>query len=190
MSELCGACQFYYSYFCSRKTIFQIFQVSPMFRLMYWYCIYSHKHIGKAWYPVFNALVKLIKGLCMILHLVLIGDILNQFSKWNMKCMLMIIFFKKSLKKLKLILKLILTLFSMGFFGVSYGWIVGQWGEKTPPFLKPVTENLQWWNLAQLYLTLGRFKKVKITRNTCELYWHQRFFIGYKQILLYHEIQI
>ena len=45
---------------------------------------------------------------------------------------------------------LLLTLFRMGFFGAAHGW----GGE-----VKPVTHILQWWNLAQLYLTQRRCKK-------------------------------
>ena len=50
----------------------------------------------------------------------------------------------------------ILTLFRMGFFGAAHGW-----GEPKshPPSLISVTHILQWWNLAQLYLTQTRSKK-------------------------------
>ena len=44
----------------------------------------------------------------------------------------------------------ILTLFKMGIFGAGHGWGGGQKGS---PSLKSVTHILQWWNLAQLYLT-------------------------------------
>ena len=47
-----------------------------------------------------------------------------------------------------------LPLFRMGFFGANHGC-----GGKRPPPLKPVTHILQWWNLAQLYLTQRRSKK-------------------------------
>ena len=50
----------------------------------------------------------------------------------------------------------ILTLFRMGFFGAAHGW---EWGAFWPPSLKSASHILQWWNLAQLYLTLGRSKK-------------------------------
>ena len=43
----------------------------------------------------------------------------------------------------------------MGFFGAL---TVGG-GVFAPPSLKPVTHILQWWNLAQLYLTLWRSRK-------------------------------
>ena len=44
-----------------------------------------------------------------------------------------------------------LTLFRMGLFGAAHGW----WGPKKPHSLKSITHTriLQWWNLAQLYLT-------------------------------------
>ena len=43
----------------------------------------------------------------------------------------------------------------MGFFGAAHGW----GGQKGPPSLKSVIHILQWWNLAQLYLTQRRSKK-------------------------------
>ena len=43
----------------------------------------------------------------------------------------------------------ILTLFRTGLFGAAEGLGVA----KRPPSLKSVTDILQWWNLAQLYLT-------------------------------------
>ena len=46
-----------------------------------------------------------------------------------------------------------LTLFRMGFFGAAHGW-----GSKKVPSLKSVIHILQWWNLAQLYLTQRRSK--------------------------------
>ena len=49
----------------------------------------------------------------------------------------------------------ILTLFRMGFFGAAHGWGVA----KRPPSLKSVTHIIQWWNLAQLYLTQRRSQK-------------------------------
>ena len=51
---------------------------------------------------------------------------------------------------------LTLTMFRMGFFGAAHGW---GWGQKGPLSLKSVTHILQWWNLAQLYLTQRRSKK-------------------------------
>ena len=45
-------------------------------------------------------------------------------------------------------LKFPLTLFRMGFFGAAHGWERG-WAFCP----KPTTQILQWWNLAQLYLT-------------------------------------
>ena len=50
-----------------------------------------------------------------------------------------------------------LTLFRMGLFGATHGW--GAKKSPPPPSLKSVTHILQWWNLAQLYLTLKRFRK-------------------------------
>ena len=42
-----------------------------------------------------------------------------------------------------------LTLFRMGVFGAAHGWV----GQIVPPSLKSVTHILQWWDLAQLYIT-------------------------------------
>ena len=49
-----------------------------------------------------------------------------------------------------------LNLFRMGFFGAAYGW---EGAKSPPPNLKSVTHILQWWNLAQLYVTYRRLKK-------------------------------
>ena len=48
------------------------------------------------------------------------------------------------------------SIIRMCFFGAVHGW--GDGGKK-PPFLKSITHILQWWNLAQLYLTKWRSKK-------------------------------
>ena len=40
--------------------------------------------------------------------------------------------------------------FRMGIFGAAHEW---GGGAKRLPYLKSVTYILQWWNLAQLYLT-------------------------------------
>ena len=49
----------------------------------------------------------------------------------------------------------------MGFFGAARGWGVcgGRELLNRSPSLKSVTHILQWWNLAQLYLTKRRSKK-------------------------------
>ena len=44
----------------------------------------------------------------------------------------------------------ILTIFKMGIFRAAHEWVGSQNGS---PSLKSVTHILQWWNLAQLYLT-------------------------------------
>ena len=49
----------------------------------------------------------------------------------------------------------VLILFRMGFFWAAYRWGGTFW----PPSLKSVTHILQWWNLAQLYLTSGKSPK-------------------------------
>ena len=55
-----------------------------------------------------------------------------------------------------LLLKMSFDPFQEGLFGVAHG-LVG--AAKRPPSIKSVTPILQWWNLAQLYLTQGRSKK-------------------------------
>ena len=44
-----------------------------------------------------------------------------------------------------------LTLLKIGLFGADHG--LGGGVHKGPPSLKSVTHTLQWWNLAQLYLS-------------------------------------
>ena len=54
----------------------------------------------------------------------------------------------------------------MGIFGAAHGW-GGGGGQKNPlPSLKSVRHILQWWNLAQLYLTWGRLKRHRNTQHT------------------------
>ena len=45
-----------------------------------------------------------------------------------------------------------------GLFGAAHRWEGGA-GQKGPSSLKSVTHSLQWWNLAQLYITYGKSKK-------------------------------
>ena len=75
-----------------------------------------------------------------------------------------------------------LTLFRMGIFMAAHGW----GDQKGPPSLKSVTHILQWWNLAQLYLTYRRSKRIYESRDTPpKFYWYQHFFTRNQQILLY-----
>ena len=60
-------------------------------------------------------------------------------------------------------LKLHLTLFRMYIFGLLTD---GGGGTKRPPSLKYLTHILQWWNLAQLHLTIEDPKKIWITWHT------------------------
>ena len=46
----------------------------------------------------------------------------------------------------------------MGLFWATHGW----GGDKETPAEKSVTHILEWWNLAQLYLTKRRFKKYEV----------------------------
>ena len=75
-----------------------------------------------------------------------------------------------------------LTLFRMDIFGAGHGWRLGQKGS---PSLKSLTQILQWWNLAQLYLTWRRSKKYMTW-----LLLTSAFFSRNQQILLYQEIQV
>ena len=64
---------------------------------------------------------------------------------------------------------LVLILFRMGIFGAAHGWWGGGGGgdgEGAPLSLKSFTQILQWWSLAQLYLTLRRSKNIWITWHT------------------------
>ena len=48
----------------------------------------------------------------------------------------------------------VLALFRIDFFGAAHGGGGRGWAKRpTPPSLKSITYILQWWNLAQLYLT-------------------------------------
>ena len=59
------------------------------------------------------------------------------------------------------------------------------------PSRKFVTHILQWWKLAQLYLTKSRSKRFFESRGTpFDFCWNQHFFTRNQQILLYQEIQI
>ena len=64
---------------------------------------------------------------------------------------------EKFLSAPEIIWQAALTLFRVGFFGGCSR--IGVGGQKGPPSLKSVTHILQWWNLAQLYLTQRRSKK-------------------------------
>ena len=68
-------------------------------------------------------------------------------------------------------------------------------GDKKAPSLKSVAHIchnicLQWWNLAVIPY-LKKIQKMYESRDTpLEFCWHQHFFTGNQQILLYQEIQI
>ena len=72
----------------------------------------------------------------------------------------------------------------MDLFRPTYWW----GGPKRPPFLKSVTHILQSWNLAPY---LKKTQKIYESRDIpLKFCWHQHFFIGSQQILLYQKIQI
>ena len=74
----------------------------------------------------------------------------------------------------------------MGIFRAAH--VLG--GAKRPPSLKSVTHILQWWNLPVIPY-LKKIQKIYQSRDTPpEFCWHQHFFTGNQQILLYQEIQI
>ena len=83
----------------------------------------------------------------------------------------------------------LLTLFRMDFLGLLTDGKGS--GQKGPSSLKSVAHILQWWNLAQLYITYGRSKKIYKSYDTpLDFCWHQHFFTGNQKIFLYQETQI
>ena len=79
-----------------------------------------------------------------------------------------------------------LTLFRMGFFRAAHRW----GGPKRPPSLKPVTHPTMM-KLGTIIPHPKKIQKIYASRDTSlEFYWHQHFFSGNQQILLYQEIQI
>ena len=59
----------------------------------------------------------------------------------------------------KWVLIINLTLFRMSFFGAAHELGGGGVAKSPSPYLKSVIDILQWWSLAQLYLTLKGCKK-------------------------------
>ena len=70
---------------------------------------------------------------------------------------------------------------------------MGEGGKKPAPpspFLKSVTHILQWWN-STVIPCLKKIQKLYESRDTpLEFYWHQQFFNGNHQVLLYREIHV
>ena len=81
-----------------------------------------------------------------------------------------------------------LTLFRMGFFGAAHGWGVG--GQKGPlPKICHAYPTMM--KLGTVIPCLKKIQKIYESHDTpCEFCWHQHFFTGNQQILLYQEIQI
>ena len=84
-------------------------------------------------------------------------------------------------------LKICLTLFRMGFFGAAHGWR----GPKRPPLPKICPTYPAMMKLGTVISYPKKIQKIYESRDTpLEFCWHQHFFIGNQQILLYQEIQI
>ena len=66
----------------------------------------------------------------------------------------------------------------------------GLFGGCSRPSRKSVTHILQWWNFAVIPYP-KKIQKICVSLDTpLEFCWHQHFFTGNQQILLYKEIQI
>ena len=64
-------------------------------------------------------------------------------------------------------------------------WVDDRWRGRRTQLLKSVTNILQCWNLAQSCFTLRRSKRhINHSTHSC---WHQHFFTGNQQLLLYQE---
>ena len=67
---------------------------------------------------------------------------------------------------------------------------MGGGGQKGPPTQKSVTYILQVWNVAGITY-LKKTQKINESRDTVlEIFWHQHFFTGTQQLLLYQKIQL
>ena len=80
-----------------------------------------------------------------------------------------------------------LTLFRMAFFGTTHG--CGE--QKSPPLRKICYTYPAMMKLGTLIPQLKKVQKIHKSRDTSlKFCWHQYFFTGNQQILLYQEIQI
>ena len=81
-----------------------------------------------------------------------------------------------------------LTLFRTRIFAAAHG--LGR-GAKGSASLKSVTHFLEWYETWHSYTLLKEEKEKYESRDTHPKFcWHQHFFVGKQQILLYQEIQI
>ena len=82
----------------------------------------------------------------------------------------------------------VLTLFRMGFFGATHGW--GE-GPKRPSLPKICHTYPAMMKLGTVIPYPKKIQKIYESRDApLDLCWHQHFFTGNQQILLYQEIQI
>ena len=108
-------------------------------------------------------------------------------SKWKL-CHQSRIFVrrKKALIQMQY-LKICLTLFRMGFFRAAHG----RRGAKRPPLPKIWPTYPAMMKLGTVIPYPNKIQKIYESRGTIlEFCWHQHFFTGNQQILLYQEIQI
>ena len=74
----------------------------------------------------------------------------------------------------------------MGIFGAAHGW-----GAKRPPLPKMCHRYPTMMKIGTVIPCLKKIRKIYELRDThSEFCWHQHFFTGNQQILLYQEIQI
>ena len=82
-----------------------------------------------------------------------------------------------------------LILFRVGFFGAAHGW--GRGRAKKAPLPKICHTYPIMMKLGTVIPYPKKIHKIYESRDTpLEFWWHQHFFTGNKQILLYREIQI
>ena len=98
------------------------------------------------------------------------------------QCISFSISFLSTLNTLKL------TLFRMGIFGAALGW---GGGAKRPPLPKICHTYPTMMKLGIVISYLKKIQKICESHDTpSDFCWHQHFFTGNQQILLYQEIQI
>ena len=75
----------------------------------------------------------------------------------------------------------------MGFFGAAHGW----GGGKKAPLSKICHKYPTMIKFGTIIPYLKKFQKIYESRDTTlEVWWHQEFFTGNQQILLYQEIHV
>ena len=132
----------------------------------------------------------------MILHILVTegGNFVNNLDRFMKTCSTilgLISKFQLFTKKCKFLFFFIfaetaLTISRMDFFGL----LIDLWGGKKGTSLKSVAHILHWWNLA----VITYLKKVQKIHRSCETLpefcWHQPFFTGNQQFLVYQQMQV